>query len=567
MRIRGKGLPSRIYTYGVKLDGETKGQVREIMFKYHEYKNKLIELERARREKYYALCDEYDADIRPLTESVEQLTEKIGDLVTSIAHIHAEKRTKKCAGEEKKELSKLKGERKQLYATLKEKRAALGKIPEFVCVNKKQSADHLALTKQARKVCGIYWGTYAQVEESCSNIGRGAPPKFRRYEGEGKVAVQLLPGTRRTWGDIVEGRNQYVRMEPVPRRSDGLMGDFVCRLRVGSKDRQPVWLSFGARLHRPVPDDSQVLFVWLLAKRIGSHIKYALQFTLGKAVWPGLKDRAQEGTVALDLGWRQMDGGDVRVAYWVDDRGQEGQILLPAERVNKVRKVFDLQAIIDKNFNRALAVLGEWKKRRKKEDSLPEWFLERTLNMHLWKSPRRLAKVVWHWRSNRIDGDGQIFSEMEAWRGQYRHLYDWHGYQSKTHGQWRGDFYRQVVAEFRRKYRVAILEQINWAQLMKKPRIEEEDPDKRWMRFNQRAAAVGVLNAEFKCQMAEVVRVNPDKTSQVCAQCKHCNKDMDAKLMQTCPKCGAKFDRDRNACLNLLRLGGIRPGNASAAAL
>jgi putative transposase len=51
------------------------------------------------------------------------------------------------------------------------------------------------------------------------------------------------------------------------------------------------------------------------------------------------------------------------------------------------------------------------------------------------------------------------------------------------------------------------------------------------------------------------VAVNPAYTSQDCSQCGHRHKLSLADRTYTCPCCGLVIDRDRNASLNILRLG------------
>ena len=51
------------------------------------------------------------------------------------------------------------------------------------------------------------------------------------------------------------------------------------------------------------------------------------------------------------------------------------------------------------------------------------------------------------------------------------------------------------------------------------------------------------------------IKVNPKNTSKTCSACGHVNKDLKAEEEWTCPNCGAKHNRDRNAAINIARAG------------
>lgn len=58
----------------------------------------------------------------------------------------------------------------------------------------------------------------------------------------------------------------------------------------------------------------------------------------------------------------------------------------------------------------------------------------------------------------------------------------------------------------------------------------------------------------YKCK--KVVRVDPVNTSKTCCKCHHKIEELPLRIRQwTCPHCGTKLDRDRNAALNILHLG------------
>ena len=54
---------------------------------------------------------------------------------------------------------------------------------------------------------------------------------------------------------------------------------------------------------------------------------------------------------------------------------------------------------------------------------------------------------------------------------------------------------------------------------------------------------------------AEVVRVNPAYTTQICSACGYKIPKTLADRIHNCPICGIKLDRDHNASLNILSKG------------
>jgi len=52
-----------------------------------------------------------------------------------------------------------------------------------------------------------------------------------------------------------------------------------------------------------------------------------------------------------------------------------------------------------------------------------------------------------------------------------------------------------------------------------------------------------------------LIKINPENTSKMCSACgKLVPKELKDRW-HICPKCGLKMDRDKNASINILRLG------------
>ena len=117
--------------------------------------------------------------------------------------------------------------------------------------------------------------------------------------------------------------------------------------------------------------------------------------------------------------------------------------------------------------------LNGWK--REHETELPEWFIERSKSLGLWRAPAKLAGLIWHWKENHFRADASphadarriirelrldekhygkpqsVFDLLEAWRKKDKHLYDWLARQRKNNERWRDDLYRNFAHRISRR--------------------------------------------------------------------------------------------------------------------
>jgi len=383
-------------------------------------------------------------------------------------------------------------------------------------------------------------------------------PRFKRFTGEGRVGVQITKGGAPV-ADVLGGVSTSLQIDDAapstgrrPRRRDG-------RIRIGSDGRAPVWAPFRFRMHRgfELPADGVVKRAYLIAKKTGPRTKWELQVSVADRPKDWADREVNTGLVAVDVGWRDM-GSHIRVAYWVGDDGQEGEVTIPAARVKRYQKVVDLQSIRSKNFDRIRRTLYDWKKRM--GEHVPEWFQERFQYLLQWRSPAKMVMAWRYWEENRFEGDAEMYDETRTWCLQDRHLYDWQESQRKGEERWRMNYYREVAAQLSRSYRTAVIEDVDWSKFQR-----DQDPLKAKLLDNTRKAAreerrriagVSYLIGALQNRLVEVREADPKWTTQACHAC-GCIDHFDAEneLHHTCSNCGEEWDQDWNACQNLLRLG------------
>lgn len=544
--------PSRIYSFGAKAPIENADLVDAQMHAAHRYQNRLIEIERNRREAVERAIAEIAPEIGQLDQRIAEAEEALETRRKEIAERNARARTRTATAADRAAIKTMRDDLKALYderKALRKETFARTDVKERLAEIDEESS---AIQKQARADSGLYWGTYLTIEQAMQGVRRGAPPKFRRWTGEGKLAVQLQGGMM--IDDAFGMADQRLRIERIrmPNRT-GRRADQRCivHMRIGSHGRTPIWCAVPVELHRELPAESSIKWVYLLRRRTATHYEWRVQFVLSRDGWPR-HDQATTGTVGVELGWRMVRDG-LRVAVWRGDDGDGGELVIPEERLKRVAKCEDLQSIRDQHFNAIREKLVKWKQ----SASCPEWFTERAATLAQWRSTARLAALALHWRDNRFDGDEEIYHAVEAWRKKDRHLYDWQGHQRTGNARWRDNLYRNVAAELSRKYRTAILEKVNWAALARAPEPEDTESG-RQHRMYRRHASVGRLAQILGERMAEVVRVDAKDTTHRCHLCGHVNAfDAANQIMHTCDGCGALWDQDANAAMNLLASGGV----------
>jgi hypothetical protein len=105
---------------------------------------------------------------------------------------------------------------------------------------------------------------------------------------------------------------------------------------------------------------------------------------------------------------------------------------------------------------------------------LPEEHKERLLHLHAWRAASKLAAHQIWWRTHRFNADSKIFSEVEAWRVQDKHLWEWEANARRKALARRRDSYRVFAAQMSRSHRALVIEKLDLAHLARVPKSDEE---------------------------------------------------------------------------------------------
>jgi hypothetical protein len=397
----------------------------------------------------------------------------------------------------------------------------------------------------------VWWRKSAHRVVSCRECG--PPLRFRNRDHDHSVAVELnggLPCSALVGDELDRRTDTRIRVEGEGKHRTLFM-------RVKSDGRAPVWARFKLVYHRPLPD-GVIRWAKIIRHKVGVHWKWKCQFVVDCHSACGT---ATGDTIAIDVGWRRLEDGSLRVATWVDSDGQSGELKLSAELMRRFAKIEDLRSIRDLSMKLPLSRLLE---AREAQTDWPEELLQLTATAHQWRSQERLADL-----SLRLRGSGHpqpcdwdpldrraLIPMLEEWRKRDKHLHAWESHQRERVLRQRREIYRLFALHCAR-YRRVVIERMNLACMKEK----DLNPNEPWevvaAHGRRQIAAVGTL---YECVVhaqnktgSELLDLPAAKTTSICASCGVENEWDRVELEHACSACGVRFDQDFNAARNLLK--------------
>ena len=585
-------MTTLVYKYGLRRPTANADLVDEQMRLAHRYQNRLIEIERARREAVRAVFSKRDEAIAPQLQAVEEIETALVESIAGIKAGRASTRSRSDTAEQRAHVAALRDRKREALTTLKTARAALEMNAETKAALATAEETAHAAIREARSTCGVFWGTYLRIEAAMDAArkmplwSRGEPndPRFRRWDGEGLIAVQVQSVRPCSSADLLTGTDTRIQvsLEPLPdgpvSRTKTTKRRGTMRLRIGSEgpgNRTPIWAEFPMLMHRPLPEESTITWAVVTRRRTADRDAYELHLTLalpeGASRTFGAREREErkgDGAVFVNYGWRKKDDGGRRVAYWRDDCGGEGEILMDPAVLSGLRKVEDLQSIRSQHMDAMRTALSEWLKTNK--DTLPDWLREETEFLHQWRSPGRFVGLCRKWSVQRFDGDAEGLELLVAWErgvwreelnrmdGGDRHLWQWQEHQrSKSLGR-RKDHYRRIAADLARRYAVLVVEKFDLCDTQRHKPVESEEVEIAAARLQQKDAAIselrGCMIQAFTARGGRVVKVESHLDTQRCFEC-GCEERWDAArtVEHTCTGCDRTWDQDANNVKNIER--------------
>jgi hypothetical protein len=182
---------------------------------------------------------------------------------------------------------------------------------------------------QAAVSLGLYWGTCNAIVQSADTASKLGELQYHGFRGTGTVTAQIIGGA--STGECVSGNHTFFQVEaPTP----GQKWRYA-RVRIGSTGRAPRWLAVPVVYHRDIPREARIKSVSATRRLLAGKVRWSLNVTV---TLPPVIPKGEGGTVAFDIGYRLLPEG-IRVAYWQDDAGQHGEVLVSNSDRNQFEEV------------------------------------------------------------------------------------------------------------------------------------------------------------------------------------------------------------------------------------
>lgn len=198
---------------------------------------------------------------------------------------------------------------------------------------------------EARQTSGLYWGTYNQVlDDYARSRARGfktgwRPRKSDPAREDGCLTVQIQrtrSGLGAAPGELFDGSVSALQLAPVPAAAhdpDTPRGERgrLCRTRMQMRiDAAGTLVTLPLVLHRPLPPVARVKKAQLTWRRVGTRIEWQLALTVTQPA-QHVAHAYPEAYCGIDVGWRKLIDGAVRVAWIAGSDGASRSIEQAAE--------------------------------------------------------------------------------------------------------------------------------------------------------------------------------------------------------------------------------------------
>jgi hypothetical protein len=566
----------RVYQYGLLPPRQGSDHARRQMWLAHVYRNDLIAIERGRRAAQRLLYSSAP-NLAPLEEAADRAEQQLQTALRDLKACRAKTRKRDETQEHRDAVTHARVLKRDAVQAVREARRSEHGDAALQAERERINAMAHALHLNCRSYCGVYWGSYLLAEAAQDASIRDLPlydgmapndPAFLRWDGNGRLGVQIQGGL--AVEDVFGGVDTRIQIDPVDDRAwystsrseRRRRSRTILRVRVGSTGpggRVAIWAEFPMIMHRPLPAKSRIKEVALHCRRRAGVEHWTVTFTVDDSATLRSK-LCGTGAVAIDLGWRLLEDGSIRVGAWKAEDGESGEVVLDKRWLGGLRKCDELRSIRDKEFDAARAKLLAWMGSGLDVMQVPEWFVRDTMMLSQWRSQGRLARVAQYWRYHRFEGDAEGFDALEAWRYHDDHLWRWELNQRERSLLNRKERFRIFAAWLARRYSTLILEDFDLSQMARKAKPEKAEGEAQAPRTQRQMVAPSELRSvlcnAFSARGGRVIEVCSVDTTRVCHACGAVNHwDQAAYLRWACSACGAGWDQDDNASENILSLG------------
>lgn len=602
------------WTFGALAPSTNHDAVVEQMRLAHKYRNTLVALELARRAaseetirrlspEYAELAAVYDAahaEVEAAFAELKAMRAKTRTRCEPTTEIAARIANAKTARSEA--AAAMKAAKAAAYKLLKEHQAELRSkadalIPQGgtpATRKKLATAEFLRLAeaagidagqaanerdkKSARANCGCYWGTYLPIEDACKDFGKGAPPRFERWDECRAIAVQLQGGL--SVSDALACKDTRLQIVQSPELQERLAtkgkarfktAHGIMRIRYDSDENaKPLWAEVPVVWHRPLPHNGNIKWAFLHRDKVGDAFRWSVRIVVEEPELVASPHSNPGSIAAIHPGWRMLPNGGLRVAVIVGSDGQTREVTLPAWRLSDDAKVAELQSIRDTLFNAFLPVFADFIDANR--SSLPEWLLAETETIRQWQSIERLRKLLRKWRDDPsskphwiLPPDG-LSSKQEhlwhhdrttinpaSWLHQELHLLEWQENLRLQLQDQRKNDYRHLAKELAEQYEFIAISDVDWSELAKREGPLDDVTQTNTHRRMARLASPGIMLQFVKERFAgRIINVPAKNITAACHICGHVDEFDRRELTHECSNCKTEWDQDINGARNQL---------------
>jgi putative transposase-like DNA-binding protein len=418
--------------------------------------------------------------------------------------------------------------------------------------------------KLAQRNSGLYWCNYDDVRHAYETarvrvLKEGTELRDHQWNGAGRVSVRFQRGL--PVATAFTRRGLRLQIDPLPeeawtspvRATRRKLSRTTVRIRVASTpgEQLPIWLEIPVVIHRPLPREGTIRSAALIRERLAISWRYRFLITVA-CPNRSVPEFAERPDIALDLGWRLTPRG-LRVAFWVDTHDGRGEVVVPASDVAEFSKVGDLWSTADKHFTETRCAVLAWRSGNPVPNAMLPYF-EEVAKSH---SPRSLLLLVEAWLSEPSGSDSEILARLVEWKRKHVHLWTWAANLRDQLTRRRRELFRRFAASLVKKYGTIFVERFDLRWFSKCPPAETPriPIDGKYRVI----AAPGILRQSIAnaCRQSGVrfERVTAINTTKQCHCCGRIEEWSAAReLVHKC-SCGAAWDQDYNAAVQILRLG------------